>query len=273
MAKFIEVDEDVNLNEEEELTTFPDEEQEDWSEPTENVQETEEPDNPETEDIPDKYKGKSAAEIIRMHQEAEKLLGKHSSEVGELRKIVDDFIHTNLNKEKQESPDESEQVDFWEDPDKAFETKLKNHPSIKQAEELSKQLTQQQVVNKLNTEYPDWEETVQSEDFAKWIQSSNARIKKYANAANNYDWDDADDLLGTWQELKKARTSAQNTADADVKQQRKKASTGSDNASNSAPSRKVYKRQDIVNLMRNDPKRYAQLANEIERAYAEGRVR
>ena len=46
---------------------------------------TEEPveqETPQEDDIPDKYKGKSTAEIVRMHQEAEKLLGKQSGEVG-----------------------------------------------------------------------------------------------------------------------------------------------------------------------------------------------
>ena len=54
---------------------------------------TEEPQveaTPQEEEIPDKYKGKSTAEIVRMHQEAEKLLGRQSSEVGELRKGVYD---------------------------------------------------------------------------------------------------------------------------------------------------------------------------------------
>ena len=269
MAKFIEVDEDVKLDEEESLSTLDEEEVE---EEGEEYEEAEEDNSSESEeDIPAKYKGKSAAEIIRMHQEAEKLLGKHSSEVGELRKLVDDFIRTNLN--KQESPDESDNVDFWDDPDKALEAKLKNHPSIKQAEEAAKRFSQQEVMNKLNTEYPDWEETVQSSEFAEWVQASNARMKKYANAANNFDWDDADDLLGTWREVSKARTSAKETAKADMKQQRKKASTGSDKASDSSPSRKIYRRADIINLMQRDPKRYAQLASEIERAYAEGRVR
>jgi hypothetical protein len=40
-------------------------------------------------DIPDKYQGKSIKDIVQMHQEAEKLLGRQSSEVGELRRIVD----------------------------------------------------------------------------------------------------------------------------------------------------------------------------------------
>ena len=48
-------------------------------------------------EVPEKYQGKSTAEIVRMHQEAEKLLGKQSSEVGELRKVVDDYIQTQLS--------------------------------------------------------------------------------------------------------------------------------------------------------------------------------
>ena len=52
---------------------------------------------PPEDDIPDKYKGKSTAEIVRMHQEAEKLLGKQSGEVGELRSVVDSYIQTQLD--------------------------------------------------------------------------------------------------------------------------------------------------------------------------------
>jgi len=34
------------------------------------------------QDVPDKYKGKSAAELVRMHQEAEKMAGRQGNEVG-----------------------------------------------------------------------------------------------------------------------------------------------------------------------------------------------
>ena len=44
---------------------------------------------PEQPSLPDKYQGKSLEEVVQMHQEAEKLLGRQSSEVGELRKVVD----------------------------------------------------------------------------------------------------------------------------------------------------------------------------------------
>ena len=41
------------------------------------------------EDIPDKYRGKSIQDIVRMHQEAEKAIGRQSAEVGDLRGVVD----------------------------------------------------------------------------------------------------------------------------------------------------------------------------------------
>ena len=58
----------------------------------------------EEEELPSKYKGKSIADIIRMHQEAEKTMGKQGSEVGELRRIVDDFI-TAQSVSKQQAPE------------------------------------------------------------------------------------------------------------------------------------------------------------------------
>jgi len=59
----------------------------------------------------------------------------------------------------------------------------------------------------------------------------------------------------------------------DRKRQLKAASTGGASGSGEAPSRKVYRRADIIKLMKDDPKRYQQLQPEIMAAYAEGRVK
>jgi len=58
-----------------------------------------EPEAKPEDDLPEKYKGKSVKDIIAMHQEAEKLIGKQGSEVGELRRVVDDFIKTQTSKD------------------------------------------------------------------------------------------------------------------------------------------------------------------------------
>ena len=56
---------------------------------------------PESSDIPDKYRGKSLDDIIKMHQEAEKLIGKQAQEVGEVRKLADELIKQNLGGKQQ----------------------------------------------------------------------------------------------------------------------------------------------------------------------------
>ena len=61
---------------------------------TQFVEEAEQPQEQLT--VPEKYQGKSLEEVVQMHQEAEKLLGRQSGEVGELRKVVDDYIATQL---------------------------------------------------------------------------------------------------------------------------------------------------------------------------------
>ena len=53
----------------------------------------------------------------------------------------------------------------------------------------------------------------------------------------------------------------------------KKVSTGGAKGSSEPPSRKIFRRADIINLMKTDIKRYQSMEPEIRQAYAEGRVR
>ena len=93
----------------------------------------------EADDLPDKYKGKTPAEIAKMHQEAEKLLGRQSSEVGELRKIVDDFVKTQLATQETATKqvEEVEEIDFFTDPQRAVQQAIDNHPKLREAEQTT----------------------------------------------------------------------------------------------------------------------------------------
>ena len=158
----------------------PVEEELDNNEEVEQV--TEEPQVEETlqeqqEEIPDKYKGKSTAEIVRMHQEAEKLLGRQSSEVGELRKVVDDYIQTQLDTTTQAPQEAEEDIDFFSDPDKAVERAIKNHPSIKAAEAQTQQYKQQTAQAQLQQRHPDMQEILQDGKFVDWIKGSKIRTQ------------------------------------------------------------------------------------------------
>lgn len=226
---------------------------------------------PEEDDIPEKYRGKTPRELIQMHQEAEKAVGRQGSEVGELRKLVDSYI---MSQSKQQAPQpEVEDVDWFADPDKALESKLSSHPTIKKFEESARKSEQLASQERLRAKHPDYKEIVQDEGFAKWIQESKIRTKLFIEADRGYDADAADELFSLWKERKSL---AQSTVDMD-KQARKndvrRASTGNARGSNAPQGKKIYRRADIIKLINEDPDRYAMLEPDIRRAYAEGRVK
>jgi len=232
---------------------------------------------PEEDDLPDKYRGKDVKDIIAMHQNAEKLLGKQSSEVGELRKVVDDFIQTQTVAQQQQAPAQSveqdvDDLDFFENPKEAISKMLENHPSVKQSQQMAAQLAQQQTVAKLKANHPDFNEIVADQGFIDWVGKSKVRTN-LLRQADAYDYDSADELFSLWKERQSmVNDTVQNEARA-RKQSVKTASTGNVKGSGEPSRKKVYRRADIVELMTKDPQRYQALASEIRQAYAEGRVK
>jgi hypothetical protein len=239
-------------------------------EPVEEVQEAPvEAAQEETEEaIPDKYQGKSVAEIVRMHQEAEKLLGRQSSEVGELRKVVDSYIQTQLSNEAPET----EEIDFFDDPQTAVSKAIENHPKIKEAEAMSKQYRKQDTFGRLQKKYTDLMETVQDPKFHDWVKASKIRTQLYMMADQQFDYDAADELLSNWNERKGTVKATAEAEKASRKNAVKEASTGNVRGTGET-SKKIYRRSDIIKLMKTDPDRYQALSDEIMTAYREGRVK
>ena len=252
-------EDDLEINEEEEVVSQVTEEPQ--------VEET-----PQEDDIPDKYKGKSTAEIVRMHQEAEKLLGRQSSEVGELRQVVDSYIQTQLDTTPATQEPE-EEIDFFSDPDKAVERAIKNHPSIKAAEQQTQQYKQQTAQSQLQQRHPDMQEILQDGKFVDWIKGSKIRTQLFAQADTQYDYEAADELFTNWKERQGVVAQTVANEKASRKEAVKTASTGGAKGSGETATKKVYRRSDIIKLMQTDPDRYLALSPEIERAYAEKRVR
>jgi len=236
---------------------------------------TAEPELQETpqEDIPDKYKGKSTADIVRMHQEAEKLLGRQSSEVGELRSVVDNYIQTQLDTTTPATQETEEDIDFFSDPDKAVERAIKNHPSIKAAEAQNQQYKQSTAQAALQQRHPDMQNILTDTKFADWIKASKIRTQLFVQADQSYDHEAADELFTNWKERQQVVGQTVATEKTQRKEAIKNASTGGATGSSEAKSRKVYRRSDIIKLMQDDPERYLSLSDEIMDAYATGRVR
>jgi hypothetical protein len=80
-------------------------------------------------------------------------------------------------------------------------------------------------------------------------------------------------LFSLWKERKAVVSKTADLEKKERKQTVRSASTGGARGSTEKAPRKIYRRQDIINLMKNDPERYLALADEITKAYSENRVR
>ena len=224
--------------------------------------------------VPEKYQGKSLEEVVQMHQEAEKLMGKQSSEVGELRRVVDDYIQAQLS--HQQAPvqqQEEDDIDFFTDPKSAVSKAIENHPKIREAEEYTQHYKKQSALAQLQSKHPDMQSILQDNTFAEWIKGSKVRTQLFVQADQQYDYDAADELFSLWKERAQVAQQTANVEKQARKQQVKSASTGNARGTGEGTRKKVYRRADIIKLMKTDPERYQSLSNEIFQAYAEGRVK
>jgi hypothetical protein len=262
---------EVNLEENEELVSLSEEMEKPTEEPEQKANETE-TEEAATSEIPDKYKDKSLEDVVRMHQEAEKLLGKQSSEVGDLRKSVDELLKVKLS-EDAKSPNKKEEpeLDFYEDPKGSVSKAVENSETMIQMKRLLEKQQQQEVMGRISEKHPDFESILKNENFVNWVSKSEVRTELFQRA-DKYDFNAADELLSNWKEIKGIVEKTESINEKDRKLQLKAASTGG-KGSGEPMSRKIYRRSEIVNLMINDPQRYQANVDLFDKAYAEGRVK
>lgn len=241
---------------------------------TEEVTSEATPEEDTEDELPEKYRGKTVAELARMHEEAQQALGRQSSEVGELRKVFDDYIQ-NTVKTKPEAPTvEDEPVDFLLEPEKAVQRAIDNHPKLRQAEELIAQTARQQNIARLKSEFPDINETLSNPKFVEWVQASPVRQRLFKEADTSYDYDSAAELFSNWKDRNTAVERTKVVEKEEQKRAVRRVSTGNTRGNpDQRQTKKIYRRADIIKLMKEDPKRYSTLQDEIMTAYQEGRVK
>jgi hypothetical protein len=227
---------------------------------------------PMSNDIPDKYRGKELSDIIKMHQEAEKLIGKQAQEVGEVRKLADELIKQNLAGKPQHIKEEEPEIDFFENPQAAVRKTVDNHPDVLAARQAGQEFKKMQIQQKLAAEHPDFGQIAQDADFVNWVKSSPIRIGLYAKADGEFDYDSANELLSTYKQLRGVKTKQTNEAGETQRKSNLKAATV-DVGGSGESGKRVYRRADLIRLKMTDPNRYDALSDEIMQAYADGRVK
>jgi len=227
---------------------------------------------PEVPELPDRYRGKSIEDIVKMHQEAEKVIGRQAQEVGEVRKLADELIKQNLSSKSQPVEQVEPEVDFFENPQKAIQKTVETHPDVVAARQASIEFKRMQTQQRLAQEHPDFMEISADKDFETWIKSSQVRLELYTRADAQFDFDAANELLSTYKQLRGIKQKQVEQSGKEARQQTLKAAQV-DTGGTGESSKRVYRRADLIRLKMTDPARYDALSDEIMAAYAEGRVK
>ena len=240
-------------------------------------QEVETPNEPEYV-APEKYAGKTLEDVIGMHQNAEKVLGKQGQEVGQQRQLIQQLIE----QQSQASPTTEATEDavsfedsFYDDPAKAVNSAIENHPEIIKAREGNVKSVQQANLTQLESVHPDFMDVVGDSNFQKWIGDSEIRTELFRKADATYDYNAANELLGTWKQISMIGKTQEVKKSEEVRRKKALRQTSSETRSSgdSVGGKKMYRRSDLITLQRTDPSKYADLSDEIMQAYAEGRVK
>lgn len=225
-----------------------------------------------TQELPEKYRAKSLEEVVRMHQEAEKLIGKQAQEVGEVRKLADELLKQNLSSKQQHIKEDEPEVDFFENPQKAVQATIDKHPDVLAARQASQDFKRMQIQQKLAQDHPDFSQVVNDSEFQSWVKSSPVRMGLYAKADGEFDYDSANELLSTFKQLRGVKAKETEQAGTAARTKSMKAAQV-DVGGSGESSKRVYRRADLIRLKMTDPARYETLSDEIMQAYSEGRVR
>ena len=227
-----------------------------------------------TEDTPArKYSDKSHEEMVAILEERERHIGQQSNELGNMRQTFEAMARTQ-SVPAQPEPEPVEEADFFVDPQKAVDSRIDNHPALKQAQDMAQKLAYAQGLATLQQRHPDLKEVVGSDEFGQWVKSSPSRLRRYQYADQSGDIDEADDLIATYKQLNKTVATAKAAEKTAQKKAVRAAAVGGPRGNaDAASSKRVYRRADIRQLMQTNPQRYEDLQPEIMAAYAEGRVR
>jgi hypothetical protein len=221
-----------------------------------------------------RYAGKTQEELSQMLEDAQAHIGRQSSEIGEVRKLADDLVKKSLTVPTKETPAEEHEDDFFTDPAAAVARAVSKHPAVAAAKEAGEIAAREKASARVLASHPDMAQVTGSPEFVAWVKASPMRVRMYA-LADQYDSEAADELLSNFKasnSIVKPVTPLVADGAAKAAATLAAGSVGTSATSASAPASKKYRRSDIMRLMNTNPARYEAMADEILKAYAEGRV-
>ena len=228
--------------------------------------------------IPEKYAGKTTEDLIQMHQNFEKMQATQNTELGEQRALIQTLQDAKKAAEAISPQEEAVNFEdqFYSDPANAVNKAIENHPELIEARKERTIQAQQHQVSVLEKAYPDWQEKVATKEFQNWVGESTIRTEMFKKADSDYRPDYAIELFDMYDKVNMIDNTKKVQQEETAKREKALKATSSETRSSSDSSlggKKIYRRADLINLQVSDPSRYASLSDEIQLAYAEGRIK
>jgi hypothetical protein len=161
-----------------------------------------------TPTIPEKYQGKSLEEVIDMHMNAEKEIGRQANEVGtyrDLLKSMSDATNANTSQTDttEDKPVEVSSDELWDNPTQAIRSVVKDalKEEIAPIQQNQAQAQLQAQVGALLQEHPDAEKIGGDPKFQEFVEKSPYRLMDAQRWVEHRDVDAARRLLSDWKEI------------------------------------------------------------------------
>jgi hypothetical protein len=256
------------------------------------------PNNP-ADDLPAKFKGKSAKEIVDMYANLESEAGRLRNELGDTRNEARTWrsLAEDLGRpmRSEPAPVTPKPVEVTADqlianPRDAIVSVVKEvlgtelAPIVRQ----TKDTAQETKATKFVQDFPNYVQVGNSDEFKQFVGKSKRRIGLADRAVKNGDIDAMRELMETWEErvadlaalnpsAKKQdehKADEQSTAPTGVEGARQVATEKSGN-SGSVPTGKFFYRDEVIKLLNTNPDKYYSAAyqSELMDAIANGRYR
>lgn len=239
--------------------------------------------------IPEKYRGKTAEELVSILQNVETTVGRQANEIGTLRRFTDTALgfarqatNTQANQPQPTKPQVTSE-DLLSNPEGTVTELAKRvaDERVSSTERRTANLEAQMAVDRFSRKYPDFESTMGDTKFQEWISGSAYRQKLANAAASRGDFDAADELFGLYYGSKLAKGDEKDDTPAGGLEAARKASLTRKGGSSAAgvaktgtEGKKLYSRSEMIDLKLRNPDEYdRRYQTEFLPAYKEGRLK
>lgn len=224
-----------------------------------------------TDELPEKYRGKSIRDIIDMHQNLEKAYGRHNNELGELRQLTDQILKQQLETTSANKQADLTSDDLLDNPSEAINKAVASNPVLTDIQ--SKLIARERAEQKraFDAIHPDSQKVLNDPRFVAWVQESPTRLNLFQQAHVNYDYELASELLNLFKTVEKSVDTS--VKHKEVKHQMSSPTRNAQSNANQGQRKPMFRRADLMRLKAEDPDRYERLQPQILEAYSEGRVK